>query len=255
MDLRPRALIQRLNSSTTVAEPDDTDDADETGTEPVVTVPAQPVRGGSRLPNWWEPKRDVVDLDKHAPEEEPCQHPHPHAVHARLTGQLVAYWCEDCDTQLPVFEDTEDDEYEEAQEDEEGGDKVPPRLRRVWSMRGSGKRVYSRPTYNRGKSPRRSLAEAWNGMSPLTRHGLYNGSALALGWSLGVPQFFTAETAYLAATYDSWTDFYVCVWYGVAIAIWMFDQRTRNWLPPLALAARMPLISLIVGVLLYGNPA
>ncbi|WP_371799082.1 hypothetical protein OG963_14770 [Streptomyces sp. NBC_01707] len=250
MDLRPRALIQRLNSSTTVTEPDDTD---ETGTGPVVTIPAQPVRGGGRLPNWWEPKRDVVDLDKQAPEEEPCEH--PHAVHASLTGQLVAYWCEDCDTQLPVPEDMEDDEDDEEEEDETGGGKVPARIRRGWSMSGSGKRVYSRPTYNRGKSPKKSLAEAWNGMSPPTRHGLYNGSALALGFGLGIPQFFTAETAYLAATYDSWTDFYVCVWYGVAVAIWCFDQRTRNWLPPLALAARVPLVSVIVGVLLHGNPA
>ncbi|WP_327421852.1 hypothetical protein OG763_15050 [Streptomyces sp. NBC_01230] len=255
MDLRPRALIQRLNSSTTVTEPDDTDEA---GTDPVVTIPAQPVRGGGRLPNWWEPKRDVVDLDKQAPAEEPCERPHPHAVHASLTGQLVPYWCEDCDTQLPVPEDMEDDEYEEEEEDEEGekgGDKVPARVRRGWNMRGSGERVYSRPTYNRGKPPKRSLVEAWSGLSPLTRHGLYNGSALALGFSLGVPQFFTAETAYLAATYASWTDFYVCVWYGVAIAIWMFDQRTRNWLPLLALAARVLLVSVIVGVLLYGTPA
>ncbi|MFF1834183.1 hypothetical protein ACFVXE_08250 [Streptomyces sp. NPDC058231] len=255
MDLRPRALLQRLNSSTTVTEPDDTDD---TGTAPVVTVPTQPVRGGDRLPNWWEPKRDVVDLDKHAPEEAPCEHPHPHAVHARPTGELVAYWCADCDTQLPVPEDMEDDEYDEEEGDdegEEGVDKVPARIRRGWSMRGSGKRVYSRPTYNCGKSPKQSLIEAWTGMRPLTRHGLYNGGALALGFSLGVPQFFTAETAYLVATYDSWTDFYVCVWYGVAVAIWMLDQRTRNWLPAFALVARVPLVSVIVGVLLYGNPA
>ncbi|MGW1711092.1 hypothetical protein ACWCP8_37990 [Streptomyces sp. NPDC002206] len=252
MDLRPRALIRRLNSAATPAEPDDTD---ETSTAPAATIPVQPVRGGGRLPNWCEPKRDVVDLDdvaKDAPEEEPCEHPHPHAVHASLTGELVAYWCEDCETPLPVPDGMEDDDEEDG---EEGVDKVPARIRRGWSMRGSGKRVYSRPTYNRGKSPKNSLIEAWTGMRPLTRHGLYKGGALALGFSLGVPQFFTAETAYLAATYDSWTDFYVCIWYGVAVAIWMFDQRTRNWLPPVALAARVPLVSVIVGVLLYGTPA
>ncbi|MGW3691901.1 hypothetical protein [Streptomyces sp. NPDC005125] len=181
--------------------------------------------------------------------------PHPHAVHASLTGELVVYWCEDCETQLPVPDGMEDDDEEDEEGGEEDVDKVPARIRRGWSMRGSGKRVYSRPTYNRGKSPKNSLIEAWTGMRPLTRHGLYKGGALALGFSLGVPQFFTAETAYLAATYDSWTDFYVCIWYSVAVAIWMFDQRTRNWLPPVALAARVPLVSMIVGVLLYGTPA
>ncbi|MGC5004823.1 hypothetical protein [Streptomyces sp. DT203] len=149
----------------------------------------------------------------------------------------------------------EDDDEEDEEDGEEDVDKVPARIRRGWSMRGSGKRVYSRPTYNRGKSPQNSLIEAWTGMRPLTRHGFYNGDTLALGFSLGVPQFFTAETAYLAATYDSWTDFYVCIWYGVAVAIWMLDQRTRNWLPPVALAARVPLVSVIVGVLLYVTPA
>ncbi|MGC5004824.1 hypothetical protein [Streptomyces sp. DT203] len=48
MDLRPRALIQRLNSAATPAEPDDTD---ETSAAPAATIPAQPVRGGGRLPN------------------------------------------------------------------------------------------------------------------------------------------------------------------------------------------------------------
>ncbi|MFE4960830.1 hypothetical protein ACFRCW_44710 [Streptomyces sp. NPDC056653] len=181
MDLRP-ALIQRLNSAATPAEPDDTD---ETSAAPAATIPAQPVRGGGRLPNWWEPKRDVVDLDdvaKDAPEEGPCEHPHPHAVHASLTGELVAYWCEDCEAQLPVPDGMEDGDEEDEEDGEEGVDKVPARIRR-----GSGKRVYSRPTYNRGKSPKNSLIEAWTGMRPLTRHGLYKGGALALGFSLGVP--------------------------------------------------------------------
>ena len=71
---------------------------------------------------------------------------------------------------------------------------------------------------------------------------------------MGVPQFFTHETAYLVHTYGSWTSFYVVIWYGVAAGIWVIDHRTRDWLPPFALLGRMPLVSLVVGVLLYGNP-
>ena len=72
---------------------------------------------------------------------------------------------------------------------------------------------------------------------------------------MGIPQFFTAEVAYLAASYDSWTDFHVCVWYGVALGVWMCDHHARNWWPLFAWAARVPLVSMIIGALLYGTPA
>ncbi|WP_327123712.1 hypothetical protein [Streptomyces sp. NBC_01727] len=238
MDLRPRALIQRLNSSMTATEPDDTH---ETGTEPVATIPAQPVRGGGRLPDWWEPKRDVVDVDDDVTKEDPEENADE--------GEERSADDEDLD-------DVESDEDEDGEGDSgEKYEKKPAPGRRRRGLHGSGKRMYSRPTYGKSRSPKQSLLEAWAGMRPTTRHGLYNGTALALGFGLGVPQFFTAETAYLVATHDSWTDFYVCVWYGVAVAIWMLDQRTRNWLPVFALIARVPLVSVIVGVLLYGTPA
>ncbi|MFE4796194.1 hypothetical protein ACFRFL_14020 [Streptomyces sp. NPDC056708] len=237
------------------------------------TVPAQPVSGGGRLPAWWEPKKDIPaspggdglkwinGVPHHVPAPKPkeCEHPNPHAVHARPTGKLVAYWCEDCETQLDVPEDydeldeLDDIDKEDGDEDGEEGE-VPTSIRRRWSVRGSGKKNYTRPKY-RGdtNTEKKSLIDAWTGMRPVTRHGLYNGAALALGFSLGVPQFFTHEVAYLVATYDSWTDFYVALWYVVAIGIWVIDHRTRNWLPPFALAGRMPLVSMIVGSLLYGT--
>ncbi|MET9321945.1 hypothetical protein ABZX75_17385 [Streptomyces sp. NPDC003038] len=202
-----------------------------------------------------------------------CEHPAPHEVRNKVTGQLVAYWCADCETQLSVPDDydeladvTEADDEEDGEEDEDddGGegeddgkpvDKVPPAIRRIWGMRGNAKKTYSRPTYGREGGPKKSLLDAWAARDRKTRHLLYNGTALGIGWYLGVPQWFTAEVAYLDATYDSWTDFYVCIWYGVAVAIWALDHRTRNWLPPFALATRIPLVSMIVGVLLYGTPA
>ncbi|MFD3609011.1 hypothetical protein ACFWXA_13220 [Streptomyces atroolivaceus] len=190
-----------------------------------------------------------------------CQHPDPHEVRNKVTGQLVAFWCADCETQLDVPDDYDElAEVTDADDEEgdggEGGDKVPASIRRRWSMRGNGKKTYARPVYGKTSDERKkSGIEAFTQIPRKTRHLLYNGAALGAGFWIGVPQFFTAEVAYLVDTYSSWTDFYVCVWYGVAVGIWVIDHRTRNWFPPFALAARIPLVSMIVGVLLYGNPA
>ncbi|MEU9033803.1 hypothetical protein AB0D45_02645 [Streptomyces sp. NPDC048352] len=200
------------------------------------------------------------------PPGKPCQHPEPHEVRSKVTGQLVAFWCADCETQLDVPEDYDEltDVTEGDGEDGDGGedgqpvDEVPPSIRRRWGqgLRGTGGKSYSRPVYGKDSAEqKKALIEVWGQMPRKTRHLLYNGSALGGGFYLGVPQFFTAEVAYLVDTYGSWTDFYVCVWYGVAVAIWVLDYRTRGWFPVFAWATRIPLVSMIVGVLLYGNPA
>jgi hypothetical protein len=232
------------------------------------------------VPYWWEQDKELRAPAPPAPDDsvtwiggvphyKTCAHPSPHEVRSSVTNQLLAFWCAACATQLPVPDDYDElkdvTEEEPGEEDKEGAegpedggpaDKVPPSIRRRWGLKGSGATGYTRPVY--GKTPderRKSLIEAWTGMSRKTRHLLYNGAALGAGFYLGVPQFFTAEVAYLVKTYDSWTDFYVCVWYGVAVAIWALDYRTRNWFPLFALATRVPLVSMIVGVLLYGTPA
>lgn len=218
-----------------------------------------------------------ADLQPDIPDDEPpagvpmpakeCEHPTPHEVRNKVTGQLVAYWCADCETQLGVPDDYDEladvtdgdgEEGDGGEGDEDGKpvDKVPASIRHRWSMRGNGKKTYARPVYGKTSDERKkSGIEAWTGLPKKTRHLLYNGTALGAGFWIGVPQFFTAEVAYLVDTYGSWTDFYVCIWYGVAAGIWVIDYRTRNWFPPFALAARIPLVSMIVGVLLYGNPA
>ena len=120
---------------------------------------------------------------------------------------------------------------------------------------GSGKKQYARPVYAQRSAPKQSLLEWWGSMRPTTRHGLYNGAALGIGLWVGVPQFFTAEVAHLVTTYHSWTAFYVWFWYFVAASIWALDYKSRSWLPPLAFLARVPLVSMIIGALLYGGPA
>lgn len=197
------------------------------------TVPAQAdkLRIGDRMPDWWAPKPVIVA-------EEDAEPP---------TGPV--------ETTEPVEKVTPDDDQDDEGDEDEDEEKpaTPSKPRRRW-LHGSGKKTYSRPTYGSTPEAKQSLMGWWTGRSAQSRWLLYNGTALAAGFALGVPQFFTAEVAYLDATYDSWTDFYVCVWYGVAVGIWAFDYRTRNWLPPFALACRIPLVSMVVGALLYGSP-
>ncbi|MGW6416319.1 hypothetical protein [Streptomyces sp. NPDC055055] len=188
----------------------------------------------------------------------PCEHPEPHEVRSTVTGQLIAFWCADCETQLEVPEDYDEDGDGEDGDGGEAGDKVPPSIRQRWGrgVRGAGSKSYSRPVYGKDSAARKkSLVEAWTGMPQKTRHLLYNGTALGAGFYLGVPQFWTEEVAYLVATYDSWTAFYVCIWYGVAAALILLDHRTRTWFPLFSWATRIPTVSMIVGALLYGTPA
>ncbi|MFC8723710.1 hypothetical protein [Streptomyces bacillaris] len=277
MNLRPRSLMKRLKETGAVPAADCEETEEEKPTVPAPALakpvpPAQPttLRIGERPRSWWEPKpiisadeppvgpaitwRDGKPYYVPAPEPKVCTHPEPHAVRSRPDNKLVAYWCANCSTQLPVPDDF--DELEEVAdgdgEQSEEGDEVPATVRRRWGLRGSGIKQYERPTFVK-KVERQSLVDWWNGRTRQSRWLLYNGLALAGGFALGVPQFFTDEVAYLAATYDSWTDFYVVVWYGVALGIWMWDYRSRTWFPLFALAARIPLISMVVGSLLYGT--
>ncbi|MFD4315034.1 hypothetical protein [Streptomyces sp. NPDC058548] len=220
--------------------------------------------GGHHFPNWWDQDKTLRAYPAR-PEATPCAHPSPHEVRAKPTGTLVAYWCAACETQLDVPEGfdeleeldeevSEDEDEEQVEKQSEGGYTVPASIRRRWSVKGSGKTKYVRPAYGRSPTPKSSLVEAWATRSPKTRHLLYNGIALGAGFAFGVPQFFTAEVAYLVDTYGSWTDFYVVVWYAVALGIAVMDYRSRNWWPLFALGARIPLVSLVIGVLLYGAP-
>ncbi|WP_206281435.1 hypothetical protein, partial [Streptomyces albidoflavus] len=198
-----------------------------------------------------------------------CKHPDPEEVRSSVNGQLLAYWCTQCETQLDLPDDYDElqdvthaegekGEKEEKGEKGEDGDKVPPTIRQRWNrgIRGTGQKSYKRPVYGKNSSAeKKALVEVWGQMSGKTRHLLYNGTALGAGFYLGVPQFFTAEVAYLADNYSSWTDFYVCVWYGVAVGIWALDVGTRGWFPVFSWLTRIPTVSMIVGSLYYGIPA
>ncbi|WNI20365.1 hypothetical protein [Actinacidiphila sp. ITFR-21] len=244
--------------------------------EPPAVPPARKGRevtgGGHHVPNWWDQDKtlrvstDPAGTDKvkwinGVPHYTVCAHPAPHEVRNSVTGQLLAFWCAACETQLPVpddydeLQDVTEEDAEEGEEDAEGDDTVPPAIRRRWSVKGSGKTTYGRPVYAKSSDERKkSLHEAWTGRSKKQRHLFYNGAALGLGFAVGAPQFFTAEVAHLVTTYHSWTAPYVFVWYFAAGSIWALDYKARDWLPPLAFLARVPLVSMIIGALLYGTP-
>ncbi|MFZ3595091.1 hypothetical protein [Streptomyces sp. BH104] len=259
MNLRPRSILGRLGVLADPGQgPEDTvpDAADTSVSDSEDSVPnsADTRQGASRLPDWWQRDKPLLDTYDNGPgggegdPKPPCEHPNPHEVRAAPTGELVAYWCEGCETQLEV------PELEDGDNEPEDGDAVPSKIRGHWRRKGSAARIYRRPAYRDSKpAPRQSLIQWWLNMDAPSRWLLYNGVALGIGFQIGVPQFFKAETAYLAVTYGSWTAWPVFLWYGLALAIWVIDHRTRGWFPLFALAGRIPLISMVVGCLLYGS--
>ncbi|MFI6986056.1 hypothetical protein ACIBSV_46890 [Embleya sp. NPDC050154] len=152
-----------------------------------------------------------------------------------------------------AVDDNPEDEVPEVEgECEEEGDDEPETPRRRWDPRGSG--AHKRPTFRQPRhTPRQTPVEWWRHMPARNRWALYNGCALGAGFALHLPQWVTAETAYLVATYDSWTDVHVYFWYCVTALVWACDHETRRWHWALALPCRIPLISIVVGVLLYGT--
>jgi hypothetical protein len=213
--------------------------------------------------DWWAARNAEADGV--------CTHPNPRTVQVGDTGQFVPYWCPDCKTELhPEIPDKpqttkaepehgevgpdDEDQDEEGEEGEEAGEYQEPKPRRRFDPRGSGEKAYLRPAYGTRPAPRQSLIQWWMGISGPSRWLLYNGTALALGFAVHIPQFFTHETAFLVTHHHSWTDLYVCFWYGVAALLLVIDRKTRTWLPPFALVGRVPLISMAIGALLYGTP-
>ncbi|MFC8463393.1 hypothetical protein [Streptomyces sp. NPDC057250] len=288
-EFRVRDVFQFRRSKPDPAEADDVDQEPAPAEQPAPVIPPMPAgpppipaaRVGRaaraddhRVPHWRDPVKDLTLTG-------PCKHPKPYTFRMG-DGRVIPHWCPDCKNdltpaapavkaeedkpadgapeELPGVSKDDDEPGGEAEDDEEDGeeeDGPSVSLRERWKrgVQGTAGRSYSRPVYGKTTDEqKKSLLDVWNGRSQKSRHLLYNGAALAGGWYLGVPQFFTEEVAYLVATYDSWTHPYVCVWYGVAVGVWVLDYRTRNWFPAFAVVTRVPLISMIVGVLLYGTP-
>lgn len=154
-------------------------------------------------------------------------------------------------------EDQEDEEDAGEEDEEEDGDDAP-------AAGEKGKKAPTprparrRPPFAAPAVPtvsKASVLQRVQNIKPHTRWAAYNGTALAAGFWREFPQFFTDATAYMVETQDSATTAYCLSSYTIAVAIFVLDRAARGWWLPFAWLARIPSASLVVGVLLYGNPA
>lgn len=101
-------------------------------------------------------------------------------------------------------------------------------------------------------SPRQSLIEAWDAVPYRIKWLAYHASAAYLGWSMGLVDWATYVTAWIADA--GFTNPQSIFWYCVAAATCLLYRRTRPWPLPLAWLAAVPVTSTLTGVLLYGTP-
>lgn len=102
-------------------------------------------------------------------------------------------------------------------------------------------------------SPRQSLADAWDGISPRTRWLVHHATAAAAGWPIGLVGWGSDTAAWFAAGH--WTAPSAWVLYGLGLCALALYLRARTWAWPAAWAAAIPVSSITVGVLLYAPTA
>jgi hypothetical protein len=101
----------------------------------------------------------------------------------------------------------------------------------------------------RPPSPRQSLADAWDRVPYRLKWLAYHASAAYLGWSVGLVDWATYVTAWIAQT--GLVGPQALFWYSAAGATVLVYRRTRGWWTPAAWLAAVPVTSTVVGVLLY----
>jgi hypothetical protein len=100
-------------------------------------------------------------------------------------------------------------------------------------------------------SPRQSLLDAWDNIPHRIKWLAYHAAAAYLGWMVGLVDWATYVTAWIAGT--SLLGVQACLWYAAATATVLLHRRTRGWWWPVAWLAAIPVSSTVVGVLLYGT--
>ncbi|MBW1603411.1 hypothetical protein JJV70_15125 [Streptomyces sp. JJ66] len=202
--------------------------------EPTTTAPAR-VRGGGRLPDWRTGQH--ADLTAPAPDTAPDTEP-------------------DADTDrdstpdsAPTSDDTPDTADTEPDSQPDTGS-APSPWRRVVSHPGH------RPAYQTphpARSPRAALADTWHHAPARLRWLTYHATAAAAGWTLGLVDYATHITAWIAA--NGLTHPQAWFWYAIAAATALLHHRTRGLWLPVAWPAAIPLASTITGITLYAPGA
>ncbi|MGF0163100.1 hypothetical protein ACQRET_03525 [Streptomyces koyangensis] len=124
---------------------------------------------------------------------------------------------------------------------------------RFWPSWGSGRRPkFDAPGLHR--EDRRSVLDIIRSTPRHVWWLLYSGSAAAVGWHFGWPQWVSDGLRYLETTQASWTTAYCLTCYVLAAGVLAADVATRTWFYPLAWAVRVLSASLVLGFLLWGDP-
>ncbi|MFJ1717319.1 hypothetical protein ACIQGT_41045 [Streptomyces sp. NPDC093108] len=211
-------------------------EAEDTFAEPVaLPQPRVEVRSRrDRLPKWWERKNtDVLTADPEPTDEQETTAEEGQEGDAPVSTE-------------PVVE-------AEGQEADDASKKAAPG--QTIEAAPDHQVFYPQPGY---WGPAQAMAEKVTppkpAISPGTRRLFYNVGAGGAGWLFGLtPALSEAiETAGVATSIGGALTLGIGTCLAIA-AIW--DRRTRHWIPPLAWAARIPLMSAITALALYAPAA
>ncbi|MCM1964880.1 hypothetical protein [Streptomyces sp. G1] len=236
-------------------------------------IPAGPI-GGARYPL----PGQTVNLDPAT-----CKHPRNRAEQDPTTYELTALVCDDCGHRGPApaadptpppaagpapagpvtkedgdaeeedVEDAEEEGEEGGEEPGEGGEQPQSRGQRIRG-RASGWKAPSFPRpVNSDPAPRAALIDRLRVMTVERWGVIYNGAAAFVGWKIGLVGWATNTTLYIDLRADEWGDTAAICGYAFAAALLLLDRRYKGRFILLAFAARIPTISVLLGVLLYGG--
>ena len=128
-----------------------------------------------------------------------------------------------------------------------------PRAKKRRKEKGRGPAPSRTAWDSRPPSPRQSLAEAYDRIPYRLKWLAYHASAAYLGWTVGLVDWVTYVTAWIAATGPG--SLQAAFWYGAGAATFLLYRQTRGRWRPIAWLAAVPASSVVVGVLLYGTPS
>jgi hypothetical protein len=104
----------------------------------------------------------------------------------------------------------------------------------------------------REQSPRQSLLDAWGAVPYRLKWLAYHAAAGYLGWAVGLVDWVTYVTTWIAD--GRLTHPQAIFWYVAGVATLLLHHATRGRWWPVAWLAAVPATSTVAGVLLYGTP-
>ena len=120
------------------------------------------------------------------------------------------------------------------------------RKTKLKTPKGSGRARHAPLTLG---NPRQSLLDAYDRIPARIKWLAYHASAAYLGWSIGLVDWTTYVTNWIADT--GFVGPQAVFWYATAGGTVLLHHRTRRWWWPVAWLAAVPASSVIAGVLLY----